>query len=116
MPQLNRPIWNAARCALAASSAVFAVVVHAQDTAGTSTAPASSAAPAAAPAGSGDAGDIIVTAQRRSERLRDVPISVTALNEATLSKAGIVNITDLNRVTPGLDLPIYFGFVQFAIR
>ena len=109
MPQLTRPIRSGARFALVASSACLAIAAHAQDT------PAAAPAPTAATAPS-DAGDIIVTAQRRAERLRDVPISVTALNEQTLSKAGIINITDLNRVTPGLDLPIYFGFVQFAIR
>jgi iron complex outermembrane receptor protein len=111
MPR-KRPVWKAARLALAAGSAMIAVAAYGQDT----PAPAAADAPAAAPAATADSGDIIVTAQRRSERLRDVPISVTALNEQKLSQAGITNITDLNRVTPGLDIPIYFGFVQFAIR
>lgn len=60
--------------------------------------------------------DIIVTAQRRSERLRDVPISITAISGDTLAKAGISNILDIARVTPGLELPLYGGFVQPAIR
>ena len=61
-------------------------------------------------------GDIIVTAQRREERLRDVPISITALNADMLSKAGVSNLQDLERVTPGLALPLYGGFLRPSIR
>src|SRR4051794_7692240 len=49
--------------------------------------------------GTNQAGDIIVTAQRRSERLRDVPISITALNTDTLTKAGVTSTLDLARVS-----------------
>ena len=61
-------------------------------------------------------GDIIVTAQRRDEKLRDVPISITALNADGLSKAGVANLQDLERVTPGLQLPLYGGFLRPSIR
>ena len=46
--------------------------------------------------------DIIVTAQRRSERLQDVPVAVTAQSAAQLQVAGITNARDLPLVTPGL--------------
>ena len=62
------------------------------------------------------AGDIIVTAQRRSENLRDVPIAITALNADALDKAGVANLQDLERVTPGLQLPLYGGFLRPSIR
>ena len=63
------------------------------------------AAPAAGPSETETAAqDIIVTAQRRSERLQDVPIAVTALPAAKLSAAGVVSTIDLGVVTPGLDI------------
>lgn len=60
--------------------------------------------------------DIVVTAQRRSERLRDVPISITAINEETLIQAGVNSTTDLQRVTPGVQLAFYGGYLQPSIR
>ena len=49
--------------------------------------------------------DIIVTAERRSQRLQDVPISITAVTGAALETAGVVNTSQLAEVTPGLVLP-----------
>lgn len=46
-------------------------------------------------------GDIVVTAQRRDERLQDVPISITALSGADLDRAHINNAGRLQFVTPG---------------
>lgn len=61
-------------------------------------------------------GDIVVTAQRRSELQRDVPISITVLNADQLASAGITNTTDLGRVTPGVALPYYGAFLLPSIR
>ena len=60
--------------------------------------------------------DIVVTAQRRSERLLDVPMSVTALSAETLAKSGVVNTTDLAKVTPGLTMNFYGNNLQPSIR
>jgi len=60
--------------------------------------------------------DIVVTAQRREERLIDVPIAITALNSESLDKAGVANLQDLERVTPGLAMPLYGGFLRPSIR
>ena len=49
-------------------------------------------------------GDIIVTAQKRSERLQDVPIAITAVTGATLQNRRILDIVDLSNVTPGLQI------------
>ncbi len=44
--------------------------------------------------------DIIVTARKRSENLRDVPIAVTAITGAALQAKNIVQIIDLPAATP----------------
>lgn len=61
-------------------------------------------------------GEIIVTAQRRSENLRDVPISITALNSDALQRSGVSSTLDLPRLAPGLELPLNGGFTQPSIR
>ena len=65
------------------------------------------------------AGDIVVTARRREERLQDVPLSVTAFTPETLSDARIVARTDLANFTPSL-VTITGGFpsefASFALR
>lgn len=48
--------------------------------------------------------EIVVTAQRRSEQLQRVPISITALTANTLSQAGVNDTQSLVAVTPGLQL------------
>lgn len=48
--------------------------------------------------------DIVVTAQKRSERLRDVPASVSALTSETLVEKGVTSFNDLGRQTPGLTM------------
>lgn len=55
----------------------------------------------AVPASTG-VGDIIVTAQRRSENLQKVPISVTAVTMQTLQANGVINAASLPTVVPGL--------------
>lgn len=49
-------------------------------------------------------GEIVVTATRRTERLRDVPLSITALSQSQLTKAGTVGYASLARETPGVVL------------
>ena len=44
--------------------------------------------------------EIVVTAQKRAENLQDVPISITALNDAALEARGISGIGDLIQVPP----------------
>ncbi len=48
--------------------------------------------------------DIVVTATRRSERLQDVPLSVTAFSQAELTQKGIVGFEGVARETPGVVL------------
>jgi len=46
--------------------------------------------------------EITVTAQRREERLSDVPMSIAAISQADLDQRGLKDIDDLTRVTPGI--------------
>ncbi|WP_340317354.1 TonB-dependent receptor [Rhizorhabdus argentea] len=46
--------------------------------------------------------DIVVTAQKRSERLQDVPIAITAMTAESLSRANISSTMKLSTVVPGL--------------
>ena len=46
--------------------------------------------------------EIIVTAQKRSENLQDVPISVIAISAQQIKDAGITDIRSLTILTPGL--------------
>lgn len=47
-------------------------------------------------------GEIIVTAQKRSERLIDVPLSISTLSAEQLTDAGIDSTLDLQQVSPGI--------------
>jgi len=62
----------------------------------------SAAAPALAQDDGAAPGDIIVTAQKREQRLQDVPVVVTALSAEALQNAGVRDIKDLQTLTPGL--------------
>src|ERR1700722_2158385 len=51
---------------------------------------------------SGPLEEVVVTATRRSERLQDVPISVTAFSQEKMDMQGLRNIDDVTRLTPGV--------------
>ena len=63
-----------------------------------------------------DGNEIIVLAQRRAERLQDVPISVVVQSGEQLETAGVDNLRDLGAVTPGLTFQAQGNFVQPALR
>ena len=46
--------------------------------------------------------EIVVTAQRRTERLMDVPMSIQAFSQQTLDQQGVRSVDDLTRVAPGV--------------
>ena len=60
--------------------------------------------------------DIIVTAQRRSEHLEDVPMAVVVVNQETLANAGVTSLRDLANVTSGYQLGAGGAFPQPAVR
>ena len=69
----------------------LAVPAHAQTT-----------APAPKDAGSADSGEIVVTANKRSENLSKVGMSITAISGAALQERKITSLQDLASIVPGL--------------
>jgi len=53
--------------------------------------------------------EIVVTAQKRVEKLIDVPIAVTVVDEVQLSNQNIYSIEDLSRTSPSLEMIQAFG-------
>ncbi|MBZ9650342.1 Plug domain-containing protein, partial [Sphingobium sp. 3R8] len=72
--------------------------------------PTNSAAPA------GQVGEIVVTAQRRSQRLQDVPIAITAISPQSATQLGLRNLRDIQLAMPGTDLAAATGFTMLFIR
>ena len=60
--------------------------------------------------------DIIVTAQRREERLQSVPISVSAISGSALSERGMVNLGDVINTAPNVEFNKFQGDGGFTIR
>src|SRR5438067_12588417 len=48
--------------------------------------------------------EVIVTAQRRVERLQDVPIAVTVATGEQLETAGITRLEDISLIAPGVQI------------
>lgn len=59
---------------------------------------------------------IIVTAQRRSENLEDVPMTVSLVSQETLATSGVNTIRDLANVTTGFQVGQGGSYPQPAIR
>ena len=51
-----------------------------------------------------EAGEIIVTAQKRTENLQDVPISISVVSGESLQQSGAVQLVDFGAYTPGLQV------------
>jgi iron complex outermembrane receptor protein len=60
--------------------------------------------------------DIVVTAQRRSERLQDVPISISVVGGATLERQNMQGLRELSRLVPSLVLAQSTGVVTPFLR
>ena len=70
-----------------------------------------------APDDTEDTNEIVVTAQKRSERLADVPMSISVVTGDTLARAGIVDASQLVQAVPGFNYQQgAFGTPIFSIR
>jgi iron complex outermembrane receptor protein len=60
--------------------------------------------------------EIVVTAQRRGQRLQDVPLSVTAFTGETLVRSGVTSIRDVNQIDPSVNVnqgsSVFLPFVR----
>ena len=104
--------------ALATACALSAAPAFAQATGDTDTPAADAVEPVADPADG--VGDIIVTAQRRSENLQDIPVSVATIGDETLAaiNSGGADVRGLSGRVPSLNIESSFGrtFPRFYIR
>ena len=83
------------RCLLLASAAIGGLAsAHA-----TTAAPA---APEAAATEGASVGEVVVTAQRRAEKLQSVPLSIVAIGSEQLKNADVTQVDRLEQIAPGL--------------
>jgi iron complex outermembrane receptor protein len=82
-------------------------------------APASAQVSAAAPSSSSDSGgleEIVVTAQRRSENVLRVPVTMSVATGEQLVSEGITQVSSLQFTTPGFYVDNGVGYTQIYLR
>ncbi len=60
--------------------------------------------------------DIIVTAQRRAEKLENVPVAIVALTADVLQQSGVQRMTDIGQIATGVQINRGGSFTQPAVR
>jgi iron complex outermembrane receptor protein len=60
--------------------------------------------------------EVVVTAQKRAERLVDVPIAITAASGDTLERVGITRLEEISQIAPAAQISRIGTYVQPAIR
>ncbi len=94
---MHKSVWlRTSASVMGLAAAMTAGAAFAQ----TAAAPAAPALAAEPPAATVD--QIVVTAQKRSQSLQDVPIVVTTVSHQLLQDTGVTDIKDLALLTPGL--------------
>ena len=53
--------------------------------------------------------EVVVTARKREENLQDLPMSVSAIDAAAITRLGVRDLADITRYTPGVNLDSGFG-------
>lgn len=116
---LSKLYASTATIALCGALVVTAVPASAQDVAA---APALEGSAASAPtvadaADQSGVGEIVVTAQKRAQRLNDVPVTISVASGEALQSAGITDATDLGAIVPGFTASTsVFGPPVFSLR
>ncbi|MBU1377051.1 MAG: TonB-dependent receptor [Alphaproteobacteria bacterium] len=60
--------------------------------------------------------EVLVTASRRSESIREVPTAISAYGQERLKDAHIASLNDLTRISPNLEISTFTTNVNIAIR
>ena len=61
--------------------------------------------------------EIVITAQKRTERLQDVPVTASVVNASSLASSNVSDVSDLNKLVPALNLNgTISGRVPMGIR
>ena len=98
------------------AGASMAQAQSAQDAGQTPSASVQSASPLVS-SDSAAVGDIVVTAQKRSETLTKVPMSISAVSGDKLKEQGITSVADLTKVVPGFAFqPSDYGSPILTLR
>ncbi|HZU62643.1 MAG TPA: TonB-dependent receptor, partial [Novosphingobium sp.] len=64
-----------------------------------------------------DTAEIIVTAQKRPEKLQEIPVAAAVLSSDTMAHAHVSDLSDINRVVPSVEIKGTFnGRVPYGIR
>lgn len=120
---MNRLPWRATRCQTAERTAILRTVKrHLAGSAAAICGVVSIGMPAAALAQDSAAGDdntlaeIVVTAQRRSQQLQDVPIAITALNDEAIQRSDLSTVSSLNGQVPSLNITSGAERTNISIR
>lgn len=62
-------------------------------------------------------GEIVVTAQKRSQRINDVPLSITAATGEDLAKVGVTDTSQLVKIVPGFTYQLSpYGTPVYGLR
>ncbi|HEV7715768.1 MAG TPA: hypothetical protein VGO53_09240, partial [Steroidobacteraceae bacterium] len=64
---------------------------------------------------SGQLEEIIVTAQKRSENVQNVPIAMQAYTGEQLQQAGVGQITDITKLAPNLNVVVQNALSQHIV-
>jgi iron complex outermembrane receptor protein len=60
--------------------------------------------------------EIVVTAQRRSQKIQEVPVAISTMTPAQLERSGVTNVRDLSTMVPGIRMSGAGANVIPAIR
>jgi iron complex outermembrane receptor protein len=64
-----------------------------------------------------DIAEIIVTAQKRPEKLQDIAVAAAVLSQAAVAQAHVTDLSDINRVVPSVEIKGTFnGRVPYGMR
>ena len=108
---MNKHLYLMATASLAAIWSTSAIAQN-----GPAAGPASNATPATEPPA--NSGEIVVTAQRRLQKLQDIGIAISAFTGTELKTQGISSSADIGRITPGVFISgsVAGQSSQFSIR